>query len=77
MLREGTLPLAQSRLEQIRLRFRFEQLIAVRERDALEVIHLRRSLAMARVAAEADQDPDLAEEVLAGRQVVVVEGIVL
>jgi hypothetical protein len=77
MLRDGTLPLPQPRLEQVRLRFRVEHLIAARERDALEVIHLRRSLAMAEVAAVADQDPDLVEEVLAGRQVVFREGIVL
>ncbi|WP_131804109.1 MULTISPECIES: hypothetical protein [unclassified Pseudofrankia] len=77
MLRDGTLPLSRSRLERVRLRFRAAHLIAARERDALEVIHLRRSLAMAQVAAEADRDPGLAEEVLAGRQDVFVEGYVL
>jgi hypothetical protein len=77
LLRDGALPLPRSRLGQVLLRFRAEHLMAARERDALRVIHLRRSLAMAQVTAEADQDPDLAEEVLAGRQIVIVEGAVL
>jgi hypothetical protein len=77
MLRDGPLPLPQSRLEQVRLRLRFEHLLAARDRDALEVIRLRRSLAMAQVAAAADETPELVEEVLAGRKEVFVKGIIL
>lgn len=60
MLRDGTRPLPQSVLDQVRLRFRAAHLIAAHERDALEVIHLRRSLAIAQVAAA--QDRNLTEE---------------
>lgn len=72
MLRDGPTPLPQSRLDQVNRQFQIEHLIAGRERDALRVIHLRRSIAMASVVA--GDDPELTEDVLSGRRDVIVTG---
>jgi hypothetical protein len=74
MLQERELPLPPSLIDRIRANLKLANLIATGERDALEVIRLRRTLGLVQVAADPDSDPALTEAVLTGRSGLFVKG---